>query len=380
MIPAPVEAVKNINSAAADRSKSKDGERREGMITRESFGTDGRGNDVELFTLANTSGTQVKISTLGATVVSFLFRDKTGTMRDVVLGYDNPASYLENKGLYFGTTVGRCANRIANAKVTISGTEYTLEANNGANNLHSGSNGVSHKMWETESVDEEQNALTLKILSKDLEQGFPGNMTIKVTFTLGEDHALQIAYEAVSDKDTVANMTNHSYFNLAGDDAGNIGNQKLKLYADAFTPLAPVGSVPTGEIRFVKDTPLDFREFKKIGQEIESDYDQIVYAKGYDHNFILDNNGELKLMAEAVCEETGIHLYAYTDCPGVQLYTGNYIHEHKGKNGAVYGERHGFCLESQYVPDSVNNPAFAAPFLKANEVYHSVTVYRLDLD
>lgn len=380
MIPAPVEAVKNINSAAADRSKGEERERREGMITRESFGADGRGNDVELFTLTNTSGTQVKISTLGAAVVSFLFRDKTGTMRDVVLGYDNPAAYLENKGLYFGATVGRCANRIANAKVTISGIEYTLEANSDANNLHSGSNGVSHKIWETESIDEEKNALTLKILSRDMEQGFPGNMTIKLTFTLGEDHALKIAYEAVSDKDTVANMTNHSYFNLAGDDAGYIGSQKLKLYADSFTPLAPAGSIPTGEIRPVEKTPMDFREWKEIGQEIDSDYDQIVYAKGYDHNFVLDNQGELKLMAEALCEDTGIHLYAYTDCPGVQLYTGNFIHEHKGKNGAVYGERHGFCLESQYVPDSVNNPAFAAPFLKAGEAYASVTVYKLALN
>ena len=149
------------------------------MITRENIGTDGRGNDVELFTLTNKNGTQAKISTLGATLVSFLFRDKTGTMRDVVLGYDDPASYLENKGVYFGATVGRCANRIANAKVTISGTEYILEANDGTNNLHSGSNGVSHKMWETEAVDEDQNILTLKILSKDMEQGFPGKQPIR---------------------------------------------------------------------------------------------------------------------------------------------------------------------------------------------------------
>lgn len=350
------------------------------MIKRENFGPDGRGNDIELFTLSNAAGTQVKISALGATVVSFLFRDKTGTMRDVVLGYDDPVSYLKNNGLYFGATVGRCANRIAGASVTISGAEYALEANSGANNLHSGSNGVSHKVWEAESVDESRNALTLKILSKDMEQGFPGNMTIKVTFTLGEDHALRIAYKAVSDKDTVANMTNHSYFNLAGHDTGYIGSQKLKLYASSFTPLAPVGSVPTGEIRPVEGTPLDFADFKEIGQEIETDYEQIVCAKGYDHNFLLDNGGELKLMAEAVCEETGIHLYAYTDCPGVQLYTGNYIHRHKGKNGAVYGERHGFCLESQYVPDSVHNPAFAAPFLKADETYESETVYKLTLD
>ena len=350
------------------------------MITKEGIGTDGRGNDVELFTLTNANGTQARISTLGAALVSFLFRDRSGIMRDIVLGHEDPVSYLDNNGLYFGAIVGRSCNRIANAKVTISGVEYELESNDGANNLHSGSNGISHKMWEAESVNEEQNALTLKILSKDLEQGFPGNMTIKVTYKLDDEDALQISYEAVSDKDTVANMTNHSYFNLAGQDAGYIGNQKLKLYADSFTPLAPVGSVPTGEIRSVADTPLDFREFKEIGRDIESDYDQILYAKGYDHHFMLDQKGEVGLMAEAVCEETGIHMYAYTDCPGFQLYTGNYIHEHKGKNGAVYGERHGFCLESQYVPNSVNDPAFVAPFLKAGEVYTSVTVYKLTLD
>lgn len=380
MIHAPAEAVRSINSAAEERIKKNRRERRAGMITRESFGTDGQGNDIELFTLTNTKGTQAKISTLGATLVSFLFKDKTGTMRDVVLGYDDAASYLENNGLYFGATVGRCANRIAGAKAVISGKEYILEANSGSNNLHSGSNGVSYKMWEIESVNEAQNALTLKILSKDLEQGFPGNMTMKVTFSLDEDHALRIAYEAVSDKDTIANMTNHSYFNLAGHDTGYVGSQKLKLYADSFTPLAQADSIPTGEIRSVKETPLDFREFKEIGQEIEADYDQLLYTKGYDQNFLLDNKGEFRLMAEAVCEDTGIHLYAYTDCPGFQLYTGNFIYEHKGKNGAVYGERHGFCLESQYVPNAVNNPAFEAPFLKANEVYASVTVYKLNLE
>ena len=349
-------------------------------MLRESFGTDGRGNEAEVFTITNANGTQLKVTTLGAAIVSFIFRDKNKIMRDIVLGYDKAKTYLEQKGYYFGATVGRYANRISNAKITIKGVEYALEANSETNNLHSGSNGVSHKVWDVDQVDEEKNSVTMKIMSGDLEQGFPGNMQIKVTFALTEDDAVRIDYEAVSDKDTVVNFTNHSYFNLAGHDGGYIGSQKLKFYADAFTPLAPTLSIPTGEIRPVEGTPFDFTDFKEIGKEINDSYDQLVYAKGYDHNFVLRNNGKLELMAEAVCEDTGIHLYAYTDRPGVQLYTGNFIEEHEGKSGARYGERHGFCLESQWFPDAVNNPAFETPLLAAGEVYTSTTVYRLALD
>ncbi len=348
-------------------------------MLKESFGTDGNGNAAELVTLTNTNGTQVKISTLGATIVSFIYKDKTGAMRDIVLGYDDAAGYLTQEG-YFGATVGRCANRIANAKITINGVEYKLDDNDGGNNLHSGSNGVDRKLWTIENTDEAANSVTMKYLSADLEQDFPGNMTMKVTFTLTEGDAVRIDYEAVSDKDTVANFTNHSYFNLAGHDGGYIGSQKLKLYSKAFTPVGPVGSIPTGEIRPVEGTPFDFTEFKEIGKDIEADYDQLAYTGGYDHNFTLDNNGELELIAEAKCEETGIHLYTYTDCPGVQFYAGNYIDERTGKGGVTYHKRDGFCLESQYYPNSINEPAFATPLLKAGEVYTSTTVYKLGLD
>lgn len=348
-------------------------------MVREKFGTDGNGNSVELITLSNENGTKVKISTLGATVVSFLFQDKMGVLRDVVLGYDKAEDYMKNNGLYFGASVGRCANRISGAAVTIDGVEYALEANDGSNNLHSGSNGISYKIWDIEEMDEERNRLTLKIVSADLEQGFPGNMTIRAVYTLTDDDALHIVYQAVSDKNTVANFTNHSYFNLAGHDSGNIGRQKLKIYAGSFTPLAPEGSVPTGEICSIKGTPFDFTELKEIGREIESSDPQITYARGYDHNFVLDDRGKMKLMAEAVCEETGIQLYAYTDRPGVQLYTGNFIHEHIGKQGAHYGMRHGFCLESQYYPDAFRHPDFQKPLLKAGEEYQAHTVFQLKL-
>ncbi len=332
----------------------------------------------DIITLTNANGTQVKVSALGATVMSFLFKDKDGILRDVVLGYDAPSGYLEHKAGYFGATVGRNANRIANAKCTISGAAYELEANSDQNNLHSGTNGVSHKLWEVEKLDEAANSVTLKFFSAHLEQGFPGNMTMHVTFTLTEDDSLKIAYEAVSDQDTIANFTNHSYFNLAGHNSGCIGKQKLKIYSKEITPLT-AALVPSGEIRQVAGTPMDFTEFKEIGRDIDKDYDQLNIAGGYDHNYVLDNNGRLALMAEAVCEETGIHLHAYTDCPGVQFYTGNFISPHTGKDGAAYDKRHAFCLESNYCPNAINIPEFQSPLLKAGETYHSETVYRLSL-
>lgn len=344
-------------------------------MTKENFGI-----DAELITMTNANGASVKISTLGAAVVSFAVLDKSGVMRDVVLGYDTPEAYLKNSGLYFGATVGRNANRISNASITIDGVEYPLEANSGSNNLHSGSNGISFKIWEIEEMDEALNRLVLKTASADKEQGFPGNMVIHAVFSLSEDNSLRIEFHAVSDKNTIANFTNHSYFNLAGHDSGDVLKQKLKIYAKAFTPLAPAGSIPTGEIRPVEGTPLDFTEWKEIGRDIEADYGQITYARGYDHNFVLDNDGSLALMAEAVCEETGIHLYAYTDRAGVQLYTGNFIHEHNGKGKASYGMRQGFCLESQSFPDACHIPAFENPLLLAGEEYKAVTVYKLTVD
>ncbi|MBO5303234.1 MAG: galactose mutarotase [Lachnospiraceae bacterium] len=348
-------------------------------MQKENFGIDKDGKNVDLFTLSNTNGTQVKITTLGAAVTSFVFKDKNGVFRDVVLGYDNAKDYCLNP-CYFGAIVGRCVNRISNARVTINGIEYPLEITEGTWNSHSGSHGVSHKNWDLDAVNEDQNSVTLKIFSADLEQGFPGNMTIKVTYTLTEEDALKIAYEAVADKDTVANLTNHSYFNLGGHDSGETGKQQLKLYAKAYTPVDPESIIPTGEIRSVSGTPFDFTEFKALDRDLQEQDEQLICAGGYNHNFVNDNNGELALIAEAKCEETGIHLYTYTDCPGVQLYAGRYIEEQKGKDGVMYGPHHGFCLETQYFPDAMNRLEFESPILKAGDVYTSETVYRLTLD
>lgn len=325
--------------------------------------------------IANSKGMRAEVCTLGATLVSLFFKDKNGVEKDLVLGYDNPADYLSHT-TYFGATVGRNGNRIKNGKFTLNGTEYLLEKNDGENNLHSGSKGLCYKEWEVEK--ETENSVTLSSVSKDLEQGFPGTMTAKVTYAIGEDNALSIDYEAVSDKDTVANFTNHSYFNLGGHDSGTMVNQKLKLYSSKFTPVDGT-LIPTGELRDVKGTPMDFTEFKAIGKEIDAEDEQLKFGGGYDHNFIVDGKG-YRLMAEAVSEDTGIHMKAYTDAPAVQFYAGNFIKKQVGKGGCAYDDRHGFCLESQYCPDAVNNPAFESPILKAGETYRTRTVYQFSID
>ncbi len=325
--------------------------------------------------IANSKGMRAEVCTLGATLVSLFFKDKNGVEKDLVLGYDNPADYL-NHTTYFGATVGRNGNRIKNGKFTLNGTEYLLEKNDGENNLHSGSKGLCYKEWEVEK--ETENSVTLSSVSKDLEQGFPGTMTAKVTYAIGEDNALSIDYEAVSDKDTVANFTNHSYFNLGGHDSGTMVNQKLKLYSSKFTPVDGT-LIPTGELRDVKGTPMDFTEFKAIGKEIDAEDEQLKFGGGYDHNFIVDGKG-YRLMAKAVSEDTGIHMKAYTDAPAVQFYAGNFIKKQVGKGGCAYDDRHGFCLESQYCPDAVNNPAFESPILKAGETYRTRTVYQFSID
>lgn len=326
-------------------------------------------------TIANSKGMRAEVCTLGATLVSLFFKDKNGVEKDLVLGYDNPADYL-NHTTYFGATVGRNGNRIKDAKFTLNGTEYLLEKNDGENNLHSGAKGLCYKEWEVEK--ETENSVTLSCVSKDLEQGFPGTMTVKVTYAIGEDNDLSIDYEAVSDKDTVANFTNHSYFNLGGHDSGTMVNQKLKLYSSKFTPVDGT-LIPTGELRDVKGTPMDFTEFKVIGKEIDAEDEQLKFGGGYDHNFVVDGQG-YRIMAEAVSEDTGIHMKAYTDAPAVQFYAGNFIKKQVGKGGCAYDDRHGFCLESQYCPDAVNNPAFESPILKEGETYRTRTVYQFSID
>ncbi len=344
-------------------------------MNQESFGTSRDNQAVTVYTIENSRGMRVRVTDYGAALVSIIVPDRNGTMQDVLLGYDNVTGY-ENNTCYFGAVIGRNGNRIADAKITINGIPYQLDANDNENNLHSGFHGVDKKIWNV--TEQTGQAITLSCTSKDREQGFPGTMDIKVRYLVTDENALEIHYQAVSDQDTVANFTNHSYFNLSGHASGDILGHELTLAASHFTPVIDAKAIPTGEIASVAGTPMDFTSAKTIGRDIEADDIQLTYGGGYDHNFVLDHSagGAFSFMAQAYAPDTGIEMRAYTDCPGVQLYTGNMITPQTGKQGAAYDKRQGFCLESQYHPNAVNEPNFKSPLIKAGEVYTSKTSYQ----
>lgn len=338
------------------------------------FGTTKEGMNVTEYTLKNANGMELSVIDLGATVVSVKVPDAKGGIRDVVLGYDSPVEYQEHT-TYFGAIIGRNANRIHNAQVTLDGITYKLEANDNENNLHSGAKGFHAVMWDL--AEAEGQSLTFSYLSRDGEQDFPGNMTTKVTYTLTDENEVIIAYEAVTDKTTVANLTSHCYFNLNGHESGCVEDQELEILASYYTPMVDSRSIPTGEVEKVADTPMDFRKMKKIGTDIREDFEQLKHAGGYDHNYVLDKaEGEMQLVARAKSAESGICMDVYTDNIGLQFYAGNFIGEQAGKNGVTYGDRHGFCLESQYFPNAINEENFKTPVLRPGETYQTTTKYR----
>ena len=340
----------------------------------EAFGSIQSGKKATLYILENKNHTVVKITDFGATLVSVLFADKDGVMKDMVLGYDDAASYEKGTSC-FGATIGRNGNRIKGARFTIDGKEWVIEANENNNSLHSGKNGFNHLMWEMKESGD--NYVTFYHYSPQEEQGFPGNMHVTVTYTLDDEDTVHITYNAKADADTVMNFTNHSYFNLAGHDSGVMLDQKLQLFADAYTPDEDSHSIPTGEIAPVAGTPMDFTTMKPIGQDINADFEQLHFTGGYDHNYVLsDKPGTMRQMAKAECDASGIAMDAYTECCGVQLYAGNFIGTQTGKGGVTYGDRHGFCLESQFYPNAVNEKNFPSPVVPANTEYHSETKYR----
>lgn len=339
----------------------------------EAFGSIQSGKKATLYILENKNHTVVKVTDFGATLVSVLFADKDGVMKDMVLGYDDAASYEKGTSC-FGATIGRNGNRIKDARFTIDGKEWVIEANENNNSLHSGKNGFNHLMWEMKESGD--NYVTFYHYSPQEEQGFPGNMHVTVTYTLDDEDTVHITYNAKADADTVMNFTNHSYFNLAGHDSGVMLDQKLKLFADAYTPDEDSHSIPTGEIAPVAGTPMDFTTMKPIGQDINADFEQLHFTGGYDHNYVLsDKPGTMRQMAKAECDASGIAMDAYTECCGVQLYAGNFIGTQTGKGGVTYGDRHGFCLESQFYPNAVNEKNFPSPVVPADTEYHSETKY-----
>lgn len=342
-------------------------------MKQRSFGKNSKGEAATLYTFENKNGVVMEVSDFGATLYSLLVPDKEGNLCDVVLGYDDPLGYEGPAGTFFGATVGRNANRICKGKYTLNGKEYQLDTNNNGNNLHSGLDFYSFRIWNVKETTE--NSITFSLHSPDGDQGYPGALDMDVTYTLTEDNAVQIDYYGVPDQDTIVNMTNHSYFNLNGHASGNVLDQEVWIDADSFTR-ADETSIPTGEIVPVEGTPMDFRVKKTVGRDIEESYEALVFGKGYDHNWCLNNQGKFAKVAEMSSELSGITMEVYTDLPGVQIYTGNYIFAETGKGGVIYKQRQGMCFETQYYPDAINHDNFPSPVCKAGEVYQTRTTYK----
>lgn len=338
---------------------------------RRPFGATPAGEPVELLGLDN--GTlRCQILTLGAALQTLEVPDGHGNRVDVVLGYDTLEDYLKYDG-YLGAVVGRCANRIAKGRFSLNGKEYTLAVNNGPNHLHGGLVGFSHRVWQVEELTCDQAVLALS--SSDGEEGYPGNLHVRVTCRL-DGAALELRYEARSDQDTPCNLTNHSYFNLSGHSSGPVLDQEIRLFSQSYTPTDET-SIPLGTVEPVAGTPMDLRAPTPIGAHIDDSFIQLRQAGGYDHNYVVDGSmGVLRPAAWARSPRTGIVMETETTLPGVQLYTANFVEQGRpGKGGAAYGPRHAFCLETQFFPDSPNQPAFPSCILRAGERYEQVTRY-----
>lgn len=335
------------------------------------FGVTKNGEEVRELTLDNGVLT-AKVLTFGGVLRSLTVPGRGGRT-DVVLGYDTVSEY-ETQGGYLGALVGRFANRISRGKFTLNGQDFTLAVNDGPNHLHGGNVGYSHRVWGVAELTGEKAVLTLD--SPDGEEGYPGHLQVKVTYAL-EGDTLSIRYEASASQDTPCNLTNHSYFNLAGQGSGDVLDQELTLFCSAYTPTDET-SIPLGTVDPVEGTPMDLRRPTPIGAHIGEPFQQLVWGHGYDHNFVVDGQpGVLRPAARAYSAKTGIVMEVSTTSPGIQFYSGNFLEEgRKGKGGAVYGFRHGFCLETQHFPDSPNQPAFPSVILKAGERYDQTTAFR----
>jgi aldose 1-epimerase len=345
-------------------------------VERKLFGRMADGTPIELYRLKSQQ-LKAECMTYGASLVSLQAPDRSGKRDHVVLGFDELDGYVQDRRSkspsFLGSTVGRYANRIAGARFYLEGKEYTLAKNNGANSLHGGPGGFYNVAWKAEEIE---NGVTFHYLSKDGEEGFPGNLMTTVRYKLTEAD-LQIEYFASTDSTTVVNLTNHSYFNLAGAERGPILSHRLRLCASRFTP-TDAGMIPTGELRSVGGTPLDFRDATAIGERIGAPEEQVRLAQGYDHNFVLDDSsGNLKLAAKLHDPLSGRVLETWTTEPGIQFYSGNYLDGTLcGRGGVRYGKYSALCLETQHFPDSPNQPAFPSTVLRAGETFHSITIYR----
>jgi aldose 1-epimerase len=342
-----------------------------GTITKAEFGTMPDSTKVSIFTLVNHSGITMKVTNYGGIITSLKVPDKNGVAADIVLGFDNLTGYL-NKTPFFGALIGRYGNRIAKGKFTLDGKEYTLALNDGPNHLHGGVKGYDKVMWDAEEFKTDS-AVGIKLhrVSKDGEEGYPGNLDVTVTYTLKDDNSLVFDYTATTDKATPVNLTQHSYFNLAGD--GDIKSHELLISASNYNVVDST-LIPTGELREVNGTPFDFTAAKPIGRDLVAAGGKPI---GFDHNFILDTKSIKDLAVRVIEPTSGRMMEVYTDQPGVQFYSGNFLDGTiTGKSGKVYQQYSGFCLETQHFPDSPNQPAFPSTILKPGEKYHTTSIYK----
>ena len=346
------------------------------------FGTTPAGDEVSLYTMKNANGMEISVMDYGAILTSVKVPDAKGQVADVSLGFDSLEGYL-GAHPYMGASVGRYANRIAKGRFALNGKTYTLAINNGPNALHGGLVGFDKKMWTASTITADSGpAVSLTYLSKDGEEGYPGNLTATVTFALTNDNEIRISYKATTDADTVLNLTNHSYFNLAGAGKGTILDHIVTINADRFTPVDG-GLIPTGELKSVDETPFDFRKPTAIGSRIDqTSDDQIKLGGGYDHNFVLNGEaGTIRFAARAKEPVSGRVMEVFTDQPGMQFYTGNFLDGSvTGKGGVKYEKRFGFCMETQHFPDSPNKPDFPTVVLKPGETYSTNTVFKFSTE
>ena len=345
-------------------------------IKKDSFGITPAGK-VDIFTLTNSAKSEVKITNYGGRIVSIKTADKNGKFDDVALGYDTIDQYL-NDSFFFGGIIGRYANRIAKGKFSLNDKEYSLASNDGENHLHGGNKGFDTKIWQAKSSASKSGAkLTLTYLSKDGDENYPGNLSVTVIYTLTENNEIRIDYSAKTDQDTIINLTNHAYFNLAG--SGSILNHHLQINSDYFTP-TDSASIPTGNLNEVKNTPFDFSHPTAIGARIDQENEQLKFGQGYDHNWVLRKNADkLALAAKVFDPASGRVLEVLTTEPGIQFYSGNFLNSVRGLNDKIYQKREGFCLEPQHFPDSPNKANFPPTVLRKGQQYKQITIYKFSL-
>jgi len=346
-----------------------------GFLKKEDFQKTVDNKPVDLYILTNKNGLEMSVTNFGAKIVSLHVPDSKGKMIDVVLGHNNINEYLVSKEQYFGGVCGRVGNRIAKGRFTLDGKEYQLAVNNGPNHLHGGLKAFNAVVWDAQQTDDQ--TIVLTYVSPDGEEGFPGTLTTRITYTLTDDNAVEIDYEAQTDQPTILNLTNHSYFNLSGAGDPTIGDHLLTINADTYLPTDNT-NIPYGDPAPVAGTPMDFRTPHAIGERIEEDFQQLIFGKGYDHNYVLNkNDNELSFCAKAVSPKTGIVMDVLTTEPGVQLYTGNWMTgEFVAKNGQRYPMRSAFCLETQHYPDSINQPKYPTVALRPGETFKSQTIFK----